>query len=629
MENKNISATEAASRLGISVDEVEKLAGLNILHPTVSEDKIIAYSAAQIANIKSSRGTSLAAEAAKIGIQIQRETISSLSFVRKLVLAAGAGILVFLFLVGVFTLLFSFRPLQTAKWLGLTSKTQKDLSSQPVNQVKGAYVLAAQTSPLPLRQPSLLQTVLSPVRAVSLGIVKYANPNAYAQVAKKTILDTNDILAVDDGAITPAVPLKIPSSSSLQIADPGLIANLNSEFLQGKKPGTNVGDIAIIGPNGLISGLASPVQPASGVTLIIRETISSASSLASNGKTLTLNNSLTLAGTDSTTLTFQGSDTYVGRATTDTLTNKTLAASSNIISGLANANLNGAAGITNANLANPALTISTTSPLNGGGLVSLGNTLSLACPTCLISGDNLLTLAASSGLNSSISQGGTLTLAAGLNITTANNAAGTITLATSATPSFSTINGLVLAAAADGFTIAGGTTFRTATISGADITIGSIIKPTSAGLLSITSSGANILTLDTGGLSGIQIGNTNASNLIIGRSGVTTSINGLVAANNLTVGGGTTILKHLSATTTFDAANFSNCSTLGMVTVTGATVGDTALATPTPTTNGVETFNISWNAYVSSADVVTIRGCAVSNNENPANQTWRVDVWQH
>lgn len=41
------------------------------------------------------------------------------------------------------------------------------------------------------------------------------------------------------------------------------------------------------------------------------------------GKTLTFNNSLTLAGTDGTTQTFQASDTIVGRATTDTLTNKT------------------------------------------------------------------------------------------------------------------------------------------------------------------------------------------------------------------------------------------------------------------------------------------------------------------
>ncbi len=41
-----------------------------------------------------------------------------------------------------------------------------------------------------------------------------------------------------------------------------------------------------------------------------------------DGKTLTSSNTLTLAGTDSTTITFQATDTYVGRATTDTLTNK-------------------------------------------------------------------------------------------------------------------------------------------------------------------------------------------------------------------------------------------------------------------------------------------------------------------
>lgn len=57
--------------------------------------------------------------------------------------------------------------------------------------------------------------------------------------------------------------------------------------------------------------------PATGSTLTILD-----------GKTLTANNTLILAGTDSTTITFQGTDTYMGRATTDTVTNKTINAES-------------------------------------------------------------------------------------------------------------------------------------------------------------------------------------------------------------------------------------------------------------------------------------------------------------
>ncbi|MBI4457355.1 hypothetical protein HY633_00115, partial [Candidatus Uhrbacteria bacterium] len=62
--------------------------------------------------------------------------------------------------------------------------------------------------------------------------------------------------------------------------------------------------------------------PASGSTLTIAD-----------GKTLTANASLTLAGTDSTTITFQGTDTYVGRATTDTLTNKSISLTTNTVTG--------------------------------------------------------------------------------------------------------------------------------------------------------------------------------------------------------------------------------------------------------------------------------------------------------
>ncbi|MGH9821811.1 MAG: hypothetical protein ACREDR_00915 [Blastocatellia bacterium] len=54
-------------------------------------------------------------------------------------------------------------------------------------------------------------------------------------------------------------------------------------------------------------------QPATGATLTL-----------SDGKTLSATNTTTVQGTDGQVLTFQGTDTYVGRATTDSLTNKTL-----------------------------------------------------------------------------------------------------------------------------------------------------------------------------------------------------------------------------------------------------------------------------------------------------------------
>jgi hypothetical protein len=60
------------------------------------------------------------------------------------------------------------------------------------------------------------------------------------------------------------------------------------------------------------------------------------------------------------------------------------------------------------------------------------------------------------------------------------------------------INGLTLTQAADGFTLAGGTTSRTLTVTGANITIGSTIQPTSAGALIVQSNGSNALTLTSG-----------------------------------------------------------------------------------------------------------------------------------
>lgn len=423
------------------------------------------------------------------------------------------------------------------------------------------------------------------------------------------------------------------------------------------------------------------------------------------GKTLSANNSLIFSGIDGTTLTFQGTDTYVGRATTDTFTNKTLAASSNTISGLTNTNLSGSAGITNANLANSSLTITTSTGISGGGLVSLGSGLTLTNSgvTSLLGTSNQVNVSGATGdvtlslpqnihtsatptfshlnlsntanqlvlgtsntgtLSWSPTTTRTLTLPDGTDTLVGKTTTDVLTNKTLSAPaingtvtttgltlpafiasgniigsgtptiaSFGSINGLTFTAASDGFTIAGGTTARTLTFTGADLTLGSIIKPTAAGALSMQSTGAHALKLDSGGLAEVNIATESASAVNIGRSGITTTISGTASANNLKVGNGTTIVKHLSGTNTFDAAGIAlgSCGDIGTVTVTGASLGDTVTATPTVVSSGIETLLLNWNAYVSSSNTVTIRACSVATlgTQNPANQTWRADVWQH
>ena len=76
--------------------------------------------------------------------------------------------------------------------------------------------------------------------------------------------------------------------------------------------------------------------------------------------------------TNTGTLTLPTStDTLVGRATSDTLTNKTIAAGSNTISGLTNANLSGTAGITGANMATN--TVANSNLAQMGALTIKGN----------------------------------------------------------------------------------------------------------------------------------------------------------------------------------------------------------------------------------------------------------------
>jgi len=115
------------------------------------------------------------------------------------------------------------------------------------------------------------------------------------------------------------------------------------------------------------AGITTQVSSGDTVTINLDNTISN----------ITLTNPVISSISNTGTLTLPTStDTLIGKATSDILTNKTIAASNNTISGLTNTNLSGSAGITNANILNSNVKFSDdTSTVS---TINLGNTLKIA-----------------------------------------------------------------------------------------------------------------------------------------------------------------------------------------------------------------------------------------------------------
>jgi hypothetical protein len=158
-------------------------------------------------------------------------------------------------------------------------------------------------------------------------------------------------------------------TSPLTISSNTLVTNLNADLLRGKiLGGTATGDVVSIDASQTLANktLSSPS--------LTTPTIGSGGANFSGSTSGTTN--LRASATASGTLTLPAAtDTLVAKNTTDTLTNKTIAAGSNTISGLTNSNLSGTAGITNANLANSTISgVSLGSNLNS---LTVGSYLSL------------------------------------------------------------------------------------------------------------------------------------------------------------------------------------------------------------------------------------------------------------
>ena len=111
-------------------------------------------------------------------------------------------------------------------------------------------------------------------------------------------------------------------------------------------------------------------------------------------------------------------------------------------------------------------------------------------------------------------------------------------------------------------------------------------------------------------------------------------VSGYGSITTLAIGGGTNITNHISVTATNVATseiNNRDCDDLATVTVSGASVGDTVIASPFAVSNGIETKDLIWNAYISASNTVNIRACNPTNDDINIidTQSWRIDVWKH
>lgn len=492
---------------------------------------------------------------------------------------------------------------------------------------------------------------ISAIEADTLASI--ANRGATTNTAVSLTNTTNTIVAgtlTATGGTIDGITIggNSPSSGIFQTINGLTIANNGDNTLS-----IGSGKIVTFGNSVTINGTdgITLTLPSASDTLV---GVSSSQSLTNKTIHAGLNsiNGLTIANFSSDTLSqWTNNVGFVTSSSADILTNKTLVAASNIITGLTNNNLSGAANITNANLANPSITISSGTGLSGGGIVNLGGVLALTntgvvsitgttnqVVTSGTTGVVQLSLPQSIGTGSSptfsalslsnatqqlqFGGNGTLswnpsatrlltlpdatdvligkttsdillnkTIAASTNTISGlavgnflsanisqwtNNlgfitpstvdiltnktltapiingavtttgltlpafvASGNITGSGSPTVSnFGSINGLTLTAASDGVTISGGASVRTLTLSGGDITLGNIIKPTSSGALTISSNGANTLTLDAGGAASVAIGSMNASTISLGaNTTVATGKTLAVDVDKLTVGG--------------------------------------------------------------------------------------------
>ena len=263
--------------------------------------------------------------------------------------------------------------------------------------------------------------------------------------------------------------------------------------------------------------------------------------VANTGKTITLGGNLTTSGAYSTTLTSTNTTsitlpttgTLTTLAGTETLTNKTIVAGSNTISGLTNTNLSGTAGITDANLAtisnagkvsNSATTATSANTANAIVARDGSGNFTAGTITAALSGNatNVTGIVAGANGGTGIANTGK-TIILGGNLTTSGAYSTTLTSTNTTSITLPTTGTLA--------TLAGTETLTNKTIAAASNTISGLTNTNLSGTAAITD--ANLATISTSGKvsnSATTATSSNTASAIVSRDGSGNFIAGTISA---------------------------------------------------------------------------------------------------
>lgn len=150
-------------------------------------------------------------------------------------------------------------PQATSTFLGFTNEkgikriATPNISTSRKSSILGSEKVLGEDSSSTGSTASLIRSALVPFTRLSLAIVEKIDKTIYQKILPR---DINEIIALNlKNEIVPSSPISLPKSSFLKIPDKGLINNLNADYLRGKVPGFESGDLAYYTANNRIEGL--------------------------------------------------------------------------------------------------------------------------------------------------------------------------------------------------------------------------------------------------------------------------------------------------------------------------------------------------------------------------------------